>query len=428
MARCTAISDAFKAHGFDAELIVRGEGLTDWTEDGDFFADKLKDADIVVIDSYGADIGLYEKAAKTSKICIWIDDFDRLSYPAGIVHNASKTPLLRREFWHAPAKKIAHEIKSVFINLGSAAPDFDFEAAAKKAFGGNINIVTIKNASAADVKKSMAAADVAVSAAGQTLLELASMGVPTVAVITADNQLQNAGLLSRAGFCSVLRATDLDRLESVLAALSDVGKRTVMSVSGQNFFDKVGVLELAADALAAMGLGIAKYSGCMGEILEIEGIRLKPFWRMDKKESDDVLGWRNSEEIRCRMFCKEPIKREEHQGFIESLRSSRTKAYWMAEDLGVVSLSGIDYEIGRAQIGIYKAPAAQKGSGARLLSALIEIAFSKLGLKAIEAEVYMDNKAALGLYKRFGFCFNGEYESADGKVGIFELKKEEAVG
>jgi UDP-2,4-diacetamido-2,4,6-trideoxy-beta-L-altropyranose hydrolase len=83
----------------------------------------------------------------------------------------------------------------------------------------------------------IAAADVAVTAGGSTMWELAAMGIPFVSIITADNQRQAASAMAEFGFGNV----NAEKLEKDLpgllrelipdearrGALSDIGRRLV---------------------------------------------------------------------------------------------------------------------------------------------------------------------------------------------------------
>ncbi|MGE4399592.1 MAG: UDP-4-amino-4,6-dideoxy-N-acetyl-beta-L-altrosamine N-acetyltransferase [Campylobacterales bacterium] len=417
LSRCGAILDGFSAFGFSAELFCRGEGRADWERDGAAF----DGYDIVVIDSYTAAIDAYDRASQKAKVCVWLDDFCRLNYPKGIVHNCADMPILRKEFWNVAKKDIQKSVQNVFINLGSAPLDFDFESKAKEAFGEDINIIKLHNADAIGVRDAMQKADVAVSAAGQTLLELASMGVPSVAVITAQNQISNAAKLENIGFCKVVTVDTLDKTAEYLQSFCAAQSREISSVAGQEHMKEVGALGLAADALYALDIKTPRNM----LNLDASSLNIKPFWSLDESERKELLSWRNNDSVRVRMFCKEPISWDEHIKFIETLKSDKTKSYWMVEGVGVISLSKIDFEELKADIGIYKAPDAPKGSGAKLLETLLDISF-KLELKSVRADVYMGNAAAVKLYERFGFCFVGEYER-DGTVAVYELKKEENI-
>jgi UDP-4-amino-4,6-dideoxy-N-acetyl-beta-L-altrosamine N-acetyltransferase len=417
LTRCTAVADGFAAFGFAAEIFCRGDGRSDWERDGAAF----DGCDIVVIDSYTAAIDVYERASKTARVCVWLDDFCRLNYPNGIIHNCADVPLLRKEFWSAAKKEIQKSVQNVFINLGSAPVEFDFAAKAREVFGENINIIKLHNADAIGVRDAMQKADVAISAAGQTLLELASMGVPSVAVITAQSQISNATKLENIGFCKVVTRNALDKTAEYLQSFCAAKEREASSIAGQTYMKEIGALRLAADVLYLLGIKTPRNM----LNLDVSSLNIKPFWSLDESERKELLSWRNDDSVRVRMFCKEPISWDEHIKFIETLKSDKTKSYWMAKGVGVISLSKIDFEELKADIGIYKAPNAPKGSGAKLLEVLLDISF-KLGLKSVRADVYTDNAAAVKLYERFGFCFVDKYER-DGTVAVYELKKEENI-
>ena len=50
----------------------------------------------------------------------------------------------------------------------------------------------------------------------------------------------------------------------------------------------------------------------------------------------------------------------------------------------------------------------EQGVGSSLLSALIDLTDNWLNIKRIEITVYIDNKAAIALYEKFGFTIEGE--------------------
>ena len=104
----------------------------------------------------------------------------------------------------------------------------------------------------------IAQADAAVSAAGQTLYELAALGCPTVAVQAADNQsgqmraLERAGTLRGAG-----RAGEpgwLDRVERELTELiREASLREEMARAGQKLVDGAGADRVARGLLETIG-------------------------------------------------------------------------------------------------------------------------------------------------------------------------------
>lgn len=104
----------------------------------------------------------------------------------------------------------------------------------------------------------IADADLAVSAAGQTLYELACFGCPTVAIQTAPNQggqlaaLVKAGCVRNAGNSN---QTDLmDRVEEALLALiHNTNARAAMARAGQALIDGGGADRVARAILEEMG-------------------------------------------------------------------------------------------------------------------------------------------------------------------------------
>jgi len=72
-----------------------------------------------------------------------------------------------------------------------------------------------------------------------------------------------------------------------------------------------------------------------------------------------------------------------------------------------------------ANIGMgVKSTARRKGVGSALVRAAIELAEKWSAVRRIELEVYTDNKAAIGLYKKLGFVIEGtlrQYAFRDGE-------------
>ncbi len=93
----------------------------------------------------------------------------------------------------------------------------------------------------------LAAADLAVSAAGSTVWELAHLGVPTVAVVIADNQARIAAALDAAGAAvSMGEAPDALVLTSVITRLLDVQtQRESLAAAARALVDGKGASRVA---------------------------------------------------------------------------------------------------------------------------------------------------------------------------------------
>lgn len=113
-----------------------------------------------------------------------------------------------------------------------------------------------------DVRALMTAADVAVTAGGQTCYELAACGTPAVGLQVADNQAPNLEGLARAGVLWNLGRSGDARLEDrVVAALraldTDVAARQAMAASGRRLVDGRGAVRVADELAALAGSRVA---------------------------------------------------------------------------------------------------------------------------------------------------------------------------
>ena len=245
--RCTSLYQAFEEKGIIPEFIVYGDDsilnllsdknhkIFNWIEQKKHLFDFIKNADIVIIDSYLAEKDIYDRISDIVKVPVYLDDNKRINYPNGIVINGSiyaeeldypqnngityllgtQYTLLRKEFWEVPEKEIKEEIESVMVTFGgddirNITPKImcflkqDFPELIKNVVIGKgfknvreieelkddkINIIYYPDAE--DMKNIMLESDIAISAAGQTTYELARVGIPTTALILVENQVNN---------------------------------------------------------------------------------------------------------------------------------------------------------------------------------------------------------------------------------------------
>jgi len=298
--RCTSIYQAFEEAGIKPQLIVNGDQtvgdlLTDksckvfnWLNDRKALLAAVQNADIVFVDSYLADYDLYEKLSSVVKTAVYIDDNVRLNYPKGFVLNgaifaeqmrypkrkevnyllgAQYAPL-RKEFWDISDKPIRDNLETVLITFGGidshnvtpkvlkllkdAYPALLKKVIISKSFQNIAEIEKLKDSNtelvyypnAAQMRKVMLESDIAISAGGQTLNELARVGVPTIGICIAENQSQNiegwrkSGFLKYAGWCS--EANLEQRLKNFLRYLTSKRIRMRMSKIGRKVIDGQG--------------------------------------------------------------------------------------------------------------------------------------------------------------------------------------------
>jgi len=97
VARCSSMYQAFQYYGISPKFLVNGDEsvksilsdidveIRNWIEDSSF----ISKADIIVIDSYIADLDFYNKLSKDIPLVVYVDDNNRLNYPNGIVVNGT---------------------------------------------------------------------------------------------------------------------------------------------------------------------------------------------------------------------------------------------------------------------------------------------------------------------------------------------------
>jgi len=160
-----------------------------------------------------------------------------------------------------------------------------------------------------------------------------------------------------------------------------------------------------------------------GRDFVLEGYRLLNFVNLSAEELELVRRWRNHPEVRRWMYTDREITEEEHRRFVESLRSSEERLYFLVRgaerDLGVIYFTGISLRHRRAYMGIYADPCRrQPGTGKLLCNLAVGFAFGVMKLHTLKLEVVEDNERALRLYRRCGFEEEGrlrEFVFRDGR-------------
>ncbi len=204
--------DAYKNYGLGhlirTQTIAEGLGAFE-TNINKFLA---KRSEVSIIDSYRAYYRHYENISKLSRISVFLDDFNRITYPKGILINMAfnakkivkqKNTLNLLGIDYVPIRKEFLEVKSadkkhILLILGGLDVKgysheieklpFDFlVVTANKEIAKKCKNVLF-NPSAKDLARAFADSLLAVSAAGMTLYELNYLQIPTIAIKVAKNQ------------------------------------------------------------------------------------------------------------------------------------------------------------------------------------------------------------------------------------------------
>ena len=183
--------------------------------------------------------------------------------------------ILGADFWHVPSRTVRDGVQNILVTLGGADPYnlmprvldslgqlpgaftitaitgpffgnlAEVEAAARRAQG-QVNLVHAPDSTC----ELMIEADLAVSAGGQTMYELACVGGPTVAVRIASNQDGQLQVFDEVGFALPIGRADDDNIASnigdaVKSLLPDSESRAAMAAAGQRLVAGQGAMRVA---------------------------------------------------------------------------------------------------------------------------------------------------------------------------------------
>ena len=373
ISRCLSFYEGFRERGLQAILIVNGDDsvrnllqgkkhrMFNWLKRRAELFEIIRGADVALIDSYLADRKLYEEVYGMVHCAVYFDDTQRLDYPKGIVINGAigaekrrypkregvtyflgidYTPL-RKEFFEVSRKKIKKEVETLMITFGGndkkitprilkhmikIYPGIRKDVVIGRGFKNIAEIEKLKDPltvlvyfpDGQGMKEVMVNADLAISGGGQTLYELAGVGVPTIAIGLSDNQLPNIKGFQKAGFISYggwyRDKSLLNKLKKEIDRLLPYEMRRERSRAGQAITDGKGV-ERAID-------------GIMSSLRKENGFRIR---EVREKDCYDLWIWRNHPEVRRWSFDKKEIDYRHHLGWFRKMSESKHSTIYVAE-------------------------------------------------------------------------------------------------
>ena len=303
--RCLAIGQAFEKKGVSVQYIINGDEtikellfgtkheIFDWIIDQEQLSGLLQGSEINLIDSYLAPLEIYQNISRLNGLLVSYDDNNRLPYPAGMVLNGAlyaelldyprhpqityllgNTYLpLRKSFWRVSPKVIRKKVKNILVTFGgddlrdmtpkvidmlalkyptvakTVVIGRAFKSAAVNRNKRYVNTNFVLYPDAQTMKKLMQQADIAVSAAGQTLYELAAIGTPMIGVGIIENQAQNLRACSDAGIILSAGWFDdkniLEKLDFCVKQLLPFNNRADRSRLGRKAVDGLGSRRIA---------------------------------------------------------------------------------------------------------------------------------------------------------------------------------------
>ena len=279
---------------------------------------------IVVVDSYQVHAEYLQALSEAGCWVAAVDDLAAEPFPCRMVVNGSpqadrlpyrsshgrtrfllgsRYALLRPELWDAPPRIVRAQMHDVLVTVGGAdqydlmppivralddalpegvgvtvvAGPFTEQFASLEACAAQCRHRVVVHSAPASVATLFLTADLAVSAGGQTLYELARAGCPAVVIQTASNQRGQSEAFAQAGcvlLAGVAGAPDLIQrvADGVQQLMADAGLRASMSACGQRLIDGQGAARVA-EAMAEQHERETMMAPASGYISDAGGVR-----------------------------------------------------------------------------------------------------------------------------------------------------------
>ncbi len=463
--RCLSLCQAFEGEGISPIFIINGDksikniiGGRDcvtfnWLKEGEKLLKIIDGSDITIIDSYKASRAIYAKISELALLPVFLDDYKRIDYPEGVVLNGgihaeslayprkrgktyllgAKYALLRKDYWKTSGKKIRKSVEKILVTFGGSDTD-NFTAEVLKALdeaypeisrtavigkasgtspvagraaGGGTRFVF--DADAAEMKKVMMEADIAVAAAGQTTYELAAVGVPTVAVCVAPNQKMNLVNWMEKGFRGCALAGRRIPKEKVLE-----GVEYFLPYKNRSEFYKS-----TRDLVSADGArnAVKELLGAYGSV-KLRGVK--------RDDCRDLWIWRNHPRARKWSFCHDAISYPDHEKWFAKKLGDRRARIYIAEDIRGRKIGQARFEVfpSSAMISVNLNPMFYgRGFGSKVIEGATRTFLEERPqVKEITAEVNAANIASIKAFKRAGYEFSSKERKAGENADIFKYR------
>lgn len=267
----------------------------------------------------------------------------------------------------------------------------------------NANIHLYKNVS--DMASIMTMCDIAVSAGGVTLTELATLGIPTICFAIADNQLEGISayereaLMINAGDGRKDREAVVDKIVKNLYYLANnLDIRQNMSNKMKQNFDGCGARRIA-DMLEKYN-----YKNNVKTLKKSEGLQMITLTVVKKEDCALIYNWANEPTVRKKSFNSKKITYEEHKKwFDKKLNDENCRMYILEIDgikIGQIrvdienEVAMLSYSIGKEYRG--------KGNGVIMLT-LLEEKLIKEKVSIIRGLVKYENIASKKCFEKCGY-------------------------
>lgn len=271
----------------------------------------------------------------------------------------------------------------VTVVLGAASPH---RSTVEGAYADRAGFQVIVQSS--NMAQLMAAADLAVGAGGVSTWERCCLGLPSIVIAIAENQLQVGRAAAGAGACLYLGSSadisDDELLASLKVMIGNASLRRSLSAVGSRLVDGRGC-QRAANAVLQKPL------------------QVRPA-RTD--DAERVFAWRNDERTRRHSHDPRPFTLEAHrQWFHGCLRDDKRVLLIGEAEHGPVGVLRYDMEQNIATASIYLDPSLQgQGYGpSLLLSGDRWLKQARPGITRVRAEMSLENHGSRSAFAEAGY-------------------------
>lgn len=256
----------------------------------------------LITDSYDINEAYLDEIKKNVLVLVTVDDLNQMAFPSDLVINGNiyagdleyrskygntrfllgpRYVLMRKEFLDVPKRKIRRKVENILVTVGGSdvlnltpqilktldiidkklgitvviGPNFsNVPEIRATAFQMEQEVILVEDAN--NIKDLMLACDMAVTAGGTTLYELAVTGTPAVVVLQAENQIlaaekmNNKGIIIDLGLGNGDLSGTLKR--NIEYLIENYNLRESMSYRGQQLLDGHGCSRCAQEIIKSL--------------------------------------------------------------------------------------------------------------------------------------------------------------------------------
>ena len=242
-----------------------------------------------------------------------------------------------------------------------------------------------------NIAQLMATADLAIGGAGTAVWERCAIGVPSIIVPIADNQLPGLRAIGESGCAFVATESLVDvtaRVSAIIAALK---------------FAMLSPTTLRHQSIEAANLVDA--NGCSRVVREM-GFPKIQVRRATKFDSELIYAWRNHQEIREQSLNSQQISLPEHLAWMNKVLTDEQIDLLICEDddgpCGVLRYEHCETHI---EVSIYRVPGSRgRGIGGLILKSGEDwLRRFRLNSKSLEATVLSSNSKSFQMFDAAGY-------------------------